>query len=162
MSYSLSRALCVGAMSLFPVVGLAAEISVSDPYARVSRPDAPTGAAFMIITNNGTTDDRLLSASSHVSKRVELHTHQDQGDGVMKMVEIVDGIPLPAGASHVMKRGGDHVMFMGLKQSLEQGGEVTVTLTFEQAGDVEITIPVDNERQPKHGGMSGHGQGQKP
>lgn len=155
MSFSLSRAIGVVALSVLPVASLAAEISISDPYARVSRPGAPTGAAFMIITNTGSTDDRLLSASSDVSQRVELHRHEDQGDGVMRMVEIEGGIPLPAGATHVMKRGGDHVMFMGLTETLEQGGEVMVTLTFEQAGDMKITIPVDNERQPKHGEMSG-------
>ncbi|MFK7744886.1 MAG: copper chaperone PCu(A)C [Roseobacter sp.] len=133
-----------------------ADIVVSDPYARASRPGAPTGAAFMVIKNTGAEPDRLLSASSDVAKRVELHTHIDQGDGVMKMVELEEGISLPAGGSHSMVRGGDHVMFMGLTQSLEQGGDVSVTLTFEQAGDVVITIPVDNERMPEHGSM-GHG-----
>jgi copper(I)-binding protein len=110
----------------------------------------------MEINNAGTSADRLLSASSDVAKRVELHTHMDQGDGVMKMVEIEGGIPLPAGASHAMKRGGDHVMFMGLTRPLEQGDEVVVILTFEKAGDVEIVIPVDNERMPEHGSASGH------
>ncbi len=55
-----------------------------------------------------------------------------------------------------MKRGGDHVMFMGLNVPLEQGGEVQVTLTFEQAGDIVLTIPVDNERKAGHG-MMNHG-----
>ena len=110
----------------------------------------------MIITNNGQTEDRLLSASSDAAQRVELHTHKDLGDGVMKMTEIEEGIPLPAGGSHEMKRGGDHVMFMGLNTPLEQGGEVAVTFTFEQAGDLEVIIPVDNERQPNHGQSGGH------
>ena len=156
MSFSFSRATCVAAFSLLPTVGLATDIIISDPYARVSRPGAPTGAAFMIITNNGQTEDRLLSASSDAAQQVELHTHKDLGDGVMKMTEIEEGIPLPAGGSHEMKRGGDHVMFMGLNTPLEQGGEVAVTFTFEQAGDLEVIIPVDNERQPNHGQSGGH------
>lgn len=155
--FSIPRAMGIAALTLLPVVTLAADITVEDPYVRVSRPGAPTGAAFMTITNTGSSDDRLLSAASNVAQRVELHTHKDQGDGVMKMVELEEGIALPAGASHHMKRGGDHVMFMGLTETLEQGGEVIVTLTFEQAGDLEITIPVDNERQPDHN--SGHGHG---
>jgi copper(I)-binding protein len=144
------------AFSLIPVMSLAADIVVSDAYARASRPGAPTGAAFMLITNTADTDDRLVAASSEIAKRVELHTHIDQGDGVMKMTEIEGGIPIAAGATHVMERGGDHVMFMGLTDTLDQGVEVTVTLTFENAGDVVITVPVDNERQPPHGGMK-HG-----
>lgn len=149
---SLSSVLCTAAALLLPVVGYAADITVSDPYARVSRPGAPTGAAFMVITNTGTSADKLLSATSDVAKRVELHTHVDQGDGVMKMVEIEGGIPLEAGGSHAMKRGGDHVMFMGLFEPLKQGDQVAVVLQFEKAGDVEIIIPVDNERKPDHGG----------
>jgi periplasmic copper chaperone A len=30
---------------------------------------------------------------------------------------------------------------------------VTVTLTFEKAGDVVVEVPVDLERKPMHGGM---------
>lgn len=135
-----------------PTLSLA-EIIITDPYARASRPNAPTGAAFMMIQNTSDTADRLVAVRSEAAKRVELHTHIDQGDGIMKMTEIEGGIDLAPGATHMMQRGGDHVMFMGLNQRLEQGGTVQVTLTFEQAGDVEVTIPVDNERQPKHGAM---------
>lgn len=155
MSSKLTRIAAVAALLTVPTFGLA-EIVIDDPYARVSRPNAPTGAAFMVISNTGETADRLVAASSDVAKRVELHTHIDQGDGIMKMVELEEGIPIAAGESHLMVRGGDHVMFMGLVEPLEQDGTVTVTLTFEQAGDVLVTIPVDNERKPKHGGM-GHG-----
>jgi copper(I)-binding protein len=157
MSYTvLARGVMAAALSLVPVMSLAADIVISDAYARTSRPGAPTGAAFMLITNTAETDDRLVAASSEIAKRVELHTHIDQGDGVMKMTEIEGGIPIAAGATHVMQRGGDHVMFMGLTDTLEQGAEVTVTLTFENAGDVVVTVPVDNDRQPRHGGMK-HG-----
>lgn len=150
---NLSRGLCAAVLISLPTFG-ASEIVVSDPYARTSRPGAPTGAAFMMIQNTGAVADRLVSAQSGIAKKVELHTHIDQGEGVMKMVEIEEGIEIAPGATHMMKRGGDHVMFMGLVQSLEQGGEVVVTLTFEQAGDVVLTIPVDNERMPKHGSMN--------
>jgi hypothetical protein len=53
-----------------------------------------------------------------------------------------------------------HVMFLGLNRPLTQGDEVEVTLTFEQAGEVTVTIPVDNERMPAgmgHGMQHGHG-----
>ncbi|MGD9294039.1 MAG: copper chaperone PCu(A)C [Roseobacter sp.] len=152
---SLSRGVLAAVFAAVPVLSLA-EIVITDPYARVSRPGAPTGAAFMIIENTSDTADRLVSASSDVAKRVELHTHIDQGDGVMKMTEIEGGVEIGPGATYVMKRGGDHVMFMGLNETLEQGGEVQVTLTFEQAGDVTLTIPVDNERASGHGSMN-HG-----
>jgi copper(I)-binding protein len=40
-------------------------------------------------------------------------------------------------------------MFMGLTRSLEHGDVIELTLTFEQAGDVTMTVPVDLERQDK-------------
>lgn len=133
-----------------------AEIMVKDAYVRSSTPNSKTGAAFMMLMNRSDADDRLISASSDISKRVELHTHIEDENGVMKMTELEDGMAIPAGGMHHMKRGGDHVMFMGLNESLVQGEEITVTLTFEKAGDVEVTIPVDNERKPDHGSMD-HG-----
>lgn len=152
MSSIFMRNAALAALVALPTFGLA-EIVIEDPYARVSRPNAPTGAAFMEIRNTGETEDRLIAASSDVAKRVELHTHIDQGDGVMKMTELENGIIIPAGESHMMVRGGDHVMFMGIIEPLEQGKTVDVTLTFEQAGDVVVSIPVDNNRKPKHGAM---------
>ncbi|WP_300035822.1 copper chaperone PCu(A)C [uncultured Roseobacter sp.] len=148
------RGAALSALCVLPGAALAGDIVITDAYARVSRPNAPTGAAFMMIRNAGSTDDRLVSVTSDVAKRVELHTHKDQGDGVMKMTELEDGIILPAGAAHMMKRGGDHVMFMGIEMPLEQGSEVIVVFTFEKAGEVSVTIPVDNERKPEHTGMS--------
>ncbi|WP_298837477.1 copper chaperone PCu(A)C [uncultured Roseobacter sp.] len=153
---TLLRAAALSAGCMLPVAGMAADIIISDAYARVSRPGAPTGAAFMLITNAGDSADRLISVTSDVARRVELHTHIDQGDGIMKMTEIDGGIPLPPGATHKMVRGGDHVMFMGIETPLEQGGEVTVTFTFEHAGDVVVTVPVDNERKADHSAME-HG-----
>lgn len=136
-----------------------AEITVEDAYARVSRPGAPNGAAFMTILNDGDEPVQLVAAESDVAARVELHTHIDAGDGVMKMRKVEGGFSVPAGGSHELARGGDHVMFMGLERTLETGDTVTVTLTFEGADPLTIDIPVDNERMDMHGGGMGHGTG---
>lgn len=118
------------------------------PYIRLSPRSA---AAFFGIENVGDTDDRLIGASSPVAKKVELHTHIMQ-DGVAKMLPIEGGIDLPAGGMHMLKRGGDHVMFMGLTDRPTDGNMVSLTLTFEKAGDVTVEIPVDNSRKAM-GGM---------
>ncbi|MEM6939369.1 MAG: copper chaperone PCu(A)C [Pseudomonadota bacterium] len=145
----------VTAASLLATPLIAGDIMVKDAYARSSTPSSVTGAAFLTLMNHSDADDRLLAASSSVAKRVELHTHQEDANGVMKMVEVKEGFALPAGGMHTLKRGGDHIMFMGLTEPLVQGDKIAVTLTFETAGDVEITIPVDLERKPAHGG-AGH------
>lgn len=132
---------------------------VQDPYVRTSRPNAPTAAAFMVLMNHTDADDRLIGVRSEIAKKVELHTHVDQGGGLMQMTQIEGGIALPAGETHAMVRGGDHVMLMGLNQSLAQDDEVTITLVFEIAGDVVVSMPVDNERKAErkaeHGAADG-------
>lgn len=132
-----------------------ANIEVREPYARSSGPAAKAGAAFMMIENTGDSADRLIGASADIAKRVELHTHVADANGVMKMREVEGGIELPAGAMVALKRGGLHVMFMGLTGPMVQGESFPLTLTFEQAGEVVIEVPVDLERKP--GAMS-HGK----
>lgn len=131
----------------------AQNIMVHDAYIRSSTPNAPSGAAFMVLMNHSGSDDRLVGVSSDVAGKVEMHTHTEDDNGVMRMTEIDDGIAIANDAAHDFKRGGDHLMFMGLKRPLVQDEMIKVTLTFEQAGDVEIEIPVDQARKPNHGGM---------
>jgi len=144
------------AATLIAIPAWADGITVSDPYARAASPAAKSGAAFMMIRNDTGTDDTLIAARSDAAKRVELHTHIEISDGVLQMTEIEGGIDLPAGATHHMMRGGDHVMLMGLTGPLEQDSDIEVTLVFENAGEVVVTIPVDNDRQPAAGAHGSH------
>ena len=124
---------------------LAGDIIIEDAYARASRPGAPTGAIFMKIRNESETDDHLIGVESNVAKRVELHTHIED-NGVMKMRHVEDGFLLPAGATHELARGGDHVMLMGVIEELETGAEIPLTLIFAEAGEIAVMITIDNER----------------
>jgi len=142
----LLSAACIAFFTSAPL--FAGDVMVMDAYARVASKVAKSGAAFMMIHNHSDQDDRLIAAASDVAKRVELHTHIEE-DGVMKMTKLDDGMIIPADGMHALKRGGDHVMFMGLTRSLEHGDMFELTLTFEHAGDVTLTIPVDLERQDK-------------
>ena len=156
MPLRLTFAACAAVLSL-AAPALADAITIKDPFARASSPSAKSGAAFMQIANSGETEDRLVAARSDVAQRVEIHTHIQDANGVMRMVEIEDGIVIPAGGMAMLQRGGDHVMFLGLIESLDHGETISVTLTFEQAGDIEVPIPVDLERMPGAGAHGGHG-----
>lgn len=145
------KTLLVGAWALALAMPAFAEIVITDPYARSSGPSAKSGAAFMVIENTGTEDDRLISAQSEIAVRVELHTHKDMGESIMRMIRVEEGFAVPAGDQHVLMRGGDHVMFMGLTAPMAQGDVVTVTLIFEKAGEVVVEIPVDLNRKQMHG-----------
>jgi copper(I)-binding protein len=155
MTYrSFIAAVC--AATVLAVPASAGGIMAVDPYARAASPNAKAGAAFMMLKNDTGQDDTLIAARSDVAKRVELHTHLEVSDGVMQMTEIEGGIPLVAGATHNMMRGGDHIMLMGLTGPLHQDAEISVTLVFEQAGEVTVLIPVDNTRKPSGAGHGDH------
>jgi periplasmic copper chaperone A len=110
-------------------------------FARATLPNAPVGGAFITITNNGATDDRLVSVSSPAADVGQLHDMQMEGD-VMKMRALPDGIVIPAGQTITLEPSGLHMMLMGLKQALVEGETLTVTLTFEKAGSVDVDLPI--------------------
>lgn len=153
------RFLAAPLAAIFALPAMAADIHIHDPFARVSSIMAQSGAAFMMIENRGDSDDRLMAARSDVAARVELHTHVEDDQGVIRMIEVAEGFAIPAGGGHGLYRGGDHVMFMGLTRQLAHGDVVEVTLVFENAGEIVIEVPVDLERQPDHGHAHDHGHG---
>ncbi|QFS81777.1 hypothetical protein FIU97_03215 [Roseivivax sp. THAF40] len=135
-----------------------AEIIVRDAYIRSAAPTAPTGAAFMELENTGDSPMRLVSASTDIAAKVELHEHREDENGMMMMREIEGGIEIAPGETHLLKRGGDHVMIMGLNMELVQGETVPLTLGFADGTELPLEIEVDRERSPAHGGgMQGHG-----
>ena len=145
------------AFSSLPAV---AEIEIHHAYARASGAMANAGAAFMGIMNTGDADDRLIGASTDAAKKAELHTHKDNGDGVMQMMHVPEGFVIPAGGGHHLARGGDHVMMMGLTRAFVQGETIMLTLVFEHAGEITIEVVIDNERAADdmgdHAGHEGH------
>lgn len=145
------------ALALLATSTLAQDITITDPYARSSTMMSKSGAAFLAIHNSTDQDDTLIAAKSDVAERVELHTHIADENGVMKMREVEGGIPVAANSDTVLKRGGLHVMFLGITDPFEQGEVLDVTLVFEHAGEVLVQIPVDLNRKPSHGKM-GHGK----
>jgi len=156
MSFTKTLFGALAATTLLASAALAEGIVVNDPYARVSAKMSASGAAFMIIENQTGEADRLIDAKSDVSEKVELHTHKEDDQGVMRMIHVEEGFDLPADGKIEMVRGGHHVMFLGLKEPLENGDVVPVTLVFEKAGEVQIDVPVDLDRMPMHGKMMDH------
>lgn len=116
-------------------------IAVQDPYARPAPNVGGNGGAFIVITNHGSQADRLLSAASPAAMMVELH-ETIMESGVMKMVHQPEGFEIPAGGKVELKPGGKHIMLMGLKNPLEAGQTIQITLKFEKAGEMTIDVPV--------------------
>ncbi|MCW1918464.1 copper uptake system-associated protein [Rhodobacter sp. KR11] len=135
--------------ALFALPALAHEgVHVTDPFARFV---GPSGAAYFQVTNHAQADDRLISASSPDVGMVMIMTNSADENGVMKMTDLPDGIVLPGEASHDLAPGGDHVMLMQPKHPVKDGETISVTLVFEHAGAVTVTIPVMNKREEAPG-----------
>jgi hypothetical protein len=118
----------------------AAEIVISDPYVRAVPPGQPNTAVFMSLKNMSADQHALVSAESPVAKVVELHTHLNEG-GMMRMRRL-DRIELPAGEMTALQPGGLHVMLIGLKQTLEPGATVDLTLVYDDGTQERIQAPV--------------------
>lgn len=99
------------------------------------------GAAYFTVTNNGSETDRLISASAPVAHVVEIHEIKDN-DGVKEMRPLEHGLEIPAGETVMLAPGGYHIMMIGLTQDLTAGMSFELTLTFEQAGEIVVTVPV--------------------
>ena len=123
-----------------PVVAVG-DLEITGAFSRATLPNAPVGAGYLTITNKGTSDDRLVSASSPVAGMTQIHQMKLEGD-VMKMGELPEGLVIPAGQSVTLAPGGLHIMFMQLTQQLAEGSTVPLTLTFESAGTVEVELMV--------------------
>ena len=137
---------------LMTTSAFAADVEVSNVWARASAGMANAGAAFMAIHNPNTQDHTLVDAATDVAKRVELHTHT-MVDGVMQMRQVEGGINVPAGETVMLQPGGFHVMLMGLNAPLKEGTSFPLTLTF--TGDRTMTVDVQVMSPSAMGGAMG-------
>ncbi len=148
-TFLLPLALLLGCAS--PIAGAiaASPIVITKPYSHPTAAPGVPGVGFMALTNNGKKADRLLSASSPVAGRIEIHRSSVE-EGVMKMRAVGDGVALPVGKTVAFAPGGLHLMLFVLSAPLREGGRVPVTLTFERAGSVTTELQVQaREPQPE-------------
>ncbi|MBZ8140773.1 hypothetical protein CLD22_12780 [Rubrivivax gelatinosus] len=132
----------------------AGELLIDHPYATPTPAAASTGAVyFRAIANQGRSADRLLGASTPVAERVEIHRSTLDGD-VMRM-RALEALELPPGERLLLRHGGAgvHLMLLGLKAPLRDGGRFPLTLRFERAGSVEVMVWVQT---PREGGAHQH------
>lgn len=123
----------------------AGDLDIAHPWARPLPPVATVGVTYFTVTNNGDTDDVLLSAESPIADKVEIHTHIKEGE-LMKMRKL-DDLTIAAHGEQKLAPGGLHLMLMGLKEVPAVDTKFPVTLYFKEAGKVEIEVAVDAEEK---------------
>ncbi|MCQ8782968.1 copper chaperone PCu(A)C [Mangrovibrevibacter kandeliae] len=160
MSFRKSVAAALGAAALLASAALAHEydvgkIHIDHPWTRATPASAPVAGAYMVLENNSDAPDRLIGGSTPIAKDVQVHS-MSMENGVMKMRQLTDGLEIPAHGKVELSPAGFHLMLVGLKHPVEAGGKrIPVTLTFEQAGTVEVELAI--EKMGTTAPTAGHG-----
>jgi periplasmic copper chaperone A len=99
-------------------------------------------AGYVAIKNTGSAPDRLTGGSLTGAGGAQVH-EMTTDHGVMKMRPMLDGIEIKPGETVELKPGGLHLMFTDLKARLVKGQSVEGTLTFANAGTVDVEFAVE-------------------
>lgn len=117
----------------------AGDLVIAAPWSRETPPGATVAAGYLSIENTGSVDDRLLSVESRAAERVEIH-ESSMADGMMRMRQRADGMPIPAGKTVAFAPGGNHLMFIGPRRRLAAGDTLDAVLVFRRAGRLPVTF----------------------
>jgi periplasmic copper chaperone A len=120
----------------------AGDIVISQAWSSTTPKGAETGGGYLTIENKGSAPDRLIGGSTDVAGSVQIHGMPTEG-GVMRMRPVENGVTIEPGKMVKLAPGGYHLMMMDLKQPLQRGDKVPVTLEFEKAGRVTISLDVE-------------------
>ena len=128
-----------------PAAARAGELAIRGPWIRpvvlVPGDTVPVNSAAYFVVENGSSEpDRLLEVRSGVARRVELHRSVVE-EGMARM-RPADSVVVEAGDRTVLEPGGLHVMLIDVDQGLAEGDTIDLTLSFENAGDQQVTADV--------------------
>src|SRR6202012_1723830 len=132
----------------------AGDLVISQAWTRATPGTSKLGGGFLTIENKGIAPDKLIGASGDFAGKIEVREMKMDG-GVMKMRPVEGGVTIDAGKTVKLAPGGYHLMMMDLKDPLKQGDKVPVTLQFEKAGNVAVTLDVQGVGAPGPSGNMG-------
>jgi copper(I)-binding protein len=145
---SLSRILTCAAVAviLFTAAARAEDVKAGDlvitqAWSRATPNGAKIAGGYLTIENKGSAPDRLVGGSGDIAGKVEVHEMATK-DGVMTMRPLDKGLTIEPGKTVKLAPGGYHLMMFDLKGQLKQGDKVPVTLEFEKAGKVKLSLDV--------------------
>ncbi|WP_027550653.1 copper chaperone PCu(A)C [Bradyrhizobium sp. Cp5.3] len=135
----------------------AGDLVISQAWSRATPSGAKVAGGYLTIENKGTAPDRLVSVSTEIAGKADVH-EMAMDNGVMKMRALDKGLAIDPGKTMKLAPGGFHLMLQELKGPLKQGDKVPVTLEFEKAGKVAISLDVQGvgAQAPGDAGHSGH------
>lgn len=111
---------------------------IKEVWARDSVGRTASAAVFMTITSPAA--DRLVGASTPAAKKTDLMTMESGGSGMA--MTYLKAIDIPAGKPVSLNPSGLHVWLADLNQPLKAGQRFPLTLSFEKAGERQVTVTV--------------------
>src|SRR6201994_2274658 len=147
---NLSRSLVLAALSAIvlatPVRAddvKAGDLVITQAWSRATPNGAKIAGGYLTIENKGTAPDRLIGSSGDIAGKVEVH-EMAMNNGVMTMRPLDKGLDIEPGKTVKLAPGGYHLMMFDLKGPVKQGDKVPVTLQFEKAGKVNLSLEVES------------------
>jgi periplasmic copper chaperone A len=125
----------------------AGDLVITQAWTRATPGGSKIGGGFLTIENKGTAPDKLIGVSADVAGKVDVH-EMAMNNGVMTMRPLENGLTIEPGKTVKLAPGGYHLMMTDLKNPLKQGDKVPVTLQFEKAGKVAVTLDVQGVGAP--------------
>jgi copper(I)-binding protein len=141
LELAIALGLTIAAVVAVVVAAHAGDVMVSGAFARASAtPAAKAGAVYFTIRNEAATPDKLTGVATNAADMAMLHENVEE-NGVAGMRHL-EALPIAAKESVTLGPNKTHVMLMGLKAPLKKGDHISLTLTFEKAGEIKVDVPV--------------------
>lgn len=166
----------LAACLLLPGVVIAdmALLVAENPRTMQPPPGASVAAGFMTLGNHSDQDVVITGATSEAFDRIEIHESVIEND-VARMIR-QETLTVPAQGEVELAHGGFHLMLMGIREPLQPGQEIPVTLSTE-SGEIHVLLQVmapgnhampstdeghgvTHKKKMSHGHDGGHGSGQ--
>jgi periplasmic copper chaperone A len=129
------------ASRMSPKLGLTAmtaNFHVQDAWARINPVSGRPATGYVTIHYGGTTADALVSATTPLAKRVELHQHV-MDKGIMRMPKIT-AIAIAPDSETKLSPGSYHLMLFDLTSQPKPGTQVPLTLTFKSGTRLTLAM----------------------
>ncbi len=121
----------------------AGELVLTEAWSRATPGGAKVAGGYLTIQNRGATPDRLIGGSAEICDKIQVH-EMSMNNGVMTMRQLDKGLAIEPGKTVKLAPGGVHLMMLNPKSPLRQGDKVPVTLEFEKAGKVGVSLDVQS------------------
>lgn len=143
MSHSLRYVLSLGLLVLLAACGRSNRVTVR--HASATPGDAQGESLVFLTLENASDQTEVLTAvesDAAAQATLMLSLSVDRGREDEEITQPIPQVEIPPKAAFEMNPNGIFIQLSGLRQDLRPGDTIELTLHFQQAGNVKISVPV--------------------